>query len=112
MKFSISRTYHSDTGKGGRDGKLDIAIGRQVVIKGGMDEWNNALRTAIELKAPLIVRTSYRHEKAPGAWYIKGLEPLKGWKTISPTTDIIEKKLTENEKKGLYSSVQAWVLRY
>ena len=30
------------------------------------------LQKAVQLKAPLIVKTSYVNDERPGAWYIKG----------------------------------------
>ena len=45
------------------------------------------LQKAFDLKAPLIVKTSYVNDTKPGAWYIKGYHNNVGHKEIRETIE-------------------------
>ena len=63
------------------------------------------LKKAIELKAPLISKTSYISAKRPGAWYIKGYKNNSSYNELKT---IIE----DNLEKNKFSRRLCYLIKY
>lgn len=63
------------------------------------------LKKAIELKAFLIVKTSYINSNKPGSWYLKGFNKNYNY-------DEIKLKIEENVKKDKYKKRVCYLIKY
>ena len=68
-------------------------------------QWEEVFEKAIQLGAPLIVRTSYKDEKNPGAWYIK-------WHKHQATFEEVRTMVEENFKNGKHSKRRCYLINY
>lgn len=64
------------------------------------------LAKAVELKATIIIKTSYVSESRPGAWYIKGY--AKGYNNY----DEIKTKIEENVRIGKHQRRECYLIKY
>ena len=87
--------YESDSGTGDLSGKRRS---RNIPFE-------SILQEAIDLKAHMIVKTSYVNEKRPGAWYIKGYSKHCSYEKIKT-------KIEDNLKNGKLSKRKCWLIRY
>jgi uncharacterized membrane protein len=62
------------------------------------------LNIAYENKAPLIVKTSYKSEAKPGAWYIKGNE--------DSNYENIKNRIEENILNGNHTKRECYLIKY
>lgn len=62
------------------------------------------LDIAYEIKAPLIVKTSYVSEAKPGAWYIKG--------NIESNYEEIKNQIEENIRNGKHTRRNCYLIKY
>jgi hypothetical protein len=67
--------------------------------------FNEILQKAIELKACLIVKTSYINNDKPGAWYIKGYNKHYTYKEI-------KSKIEENVKNKKHTRRECYLINY
>jgi hypothetical protein len=68
-------------------------------------EFIDILKKAFELKAPLIVKTSYISDKRPGAWYIKGYKNNVSYEDIKNTIE-------ENVKNKKFQKRLCYIIKY
>lgn len=95
------KEYQSDTGN--RDSGKELQLPNYVQL-------HEVLKKAVELRALLIVKTSYMSVKRPGAWYIKWIGRGAGKDQISGNT--IEKIVLDNLRNGKFSKRQCFVIKY
>ena len=94
--------YKSDSGS--RDLGIEKSFSRDI-------PFHEILRIANELKAPLIVKTSYVNEKKPGAWYVKGyIMPRKGVQLF--TYDEIKNKILLNVELKKHTRRECYLIKY
>ena len=63
------------------------------------------LQKAVQLKAPLIVKTSYVNHERPGAWYVKGHRSNLSYEDIRTTIE-------ENVKTNTHSKRVCYLIKY
>jgi len=63
------------------------------------------LQKAVQLKAQLIVKTSYVNEARPGAWYIKGHQSNLSYEDIRAMIE-------ENVKTNTHSKRVCYLIKY
>ena len=63
------------------------------------------LQKAIQLKAPLIVKTSYVNEEHPGAWYVKG-------HTSNLSYQDIRSMIEQNVETNTHSKRVCYLIKY
>jgi hypothetical protein len=88
--------YNSDTGN--RD------LARELIYKNDTP-FIELLQKANELKACLIVKTSYINENKKGSWYIKG-------SNSHYTYDEIKLKIEDNVKNKKYTKRICYLIKY
>jgi hypothetical protein len=88
--------YHSDSGD--RDLTTAKTYNKDI-------PFIEILKKANELKAPLIVKTSYVSDDKPGAWYIKGANSQF-------TYEEIKSKIEENVKNKKYKKRICYLIQY
>jgi hypothetical protein len=66
---------------------------------------NDILRIAIEMRAPLVSKTSYVSEEKPGAWYIKGWQQKVSY-------DEIKRRIEENVELGKHTKRICYLIKY
>ena len=89
-------TYNSDSGT--RDLSTEKSYDKDI-------PFIEILKIANELKAPLIVKTSYINDDKPGAWYIKGYNNKF-------TYDEIKSKIEENVENRKYNKRICYLIKY
>jgi len=63
------------------------------------------LQKAVQLKAPLIVKTSYMNDTHPGAWYIKGHHSNFSYEDIRTMIE-------QNVQTNTYSKRVCYLIKY
>ena len=71
--------------------------------------FSEILKKARELKAFLIVKTSYINDDKPGAWYIKGYN--KGYNN-DYTYEEIKSRIEENVRNNKYTRRTCYLIKY
>ena len=92
----VTGYYKTDTGR--RDLGTEKMISLDV-------EWIDVVKQAIDLKAHLVVKSSYVSENRPGHWYIKGFKNKK-------TYDEIKAILDNNQLNGKCSTRESWLIKH
>ena len=87
--------YNSDSGN--RDSSSEITYNKDT-------PFIEILQKASELKATLIVKTSFVNSDRPGAWYIKGYNNC--------TYDEIKSQIEENIKNKKYTKRICYLINY
>ena len=95
--------YNTDISNWGEDDNLKL---KGVKICDNTNTFKDILDIAFALKAPIIIKTSYKSEKKPGAWYIKGT------KNTEISYDTIKLKCEENHNIKKYCSRDCWLIKY
>jgi hypothetical protein len=90
------KSYQTDSGH--KD------LGEETVITGDTD-FSVVLKRAIDLKAFIIVKSSYVCETRPGQYYIKG---YKTQKTYNDVKELLEQNILDNK----FTKVKTWLIEY
>jgi hypothetical protein len=88
-------TYKSDSGSRDLEEK---SFSRDI-------QFIEILKKAIELKAPLISKTSYFSEKKPGAWYIKGYKNNVSY-------DELKRIIEDNVENNKFPRRMCYLIKY
>jgi hypothetical protein len=67
--------------------------------------YKEILDIAYGLKAPIIIKTSYKSNEKPGSWYIKGIN-------TDISYDIIKAKCEENSNNNKYKKRDCYLIKY
>ena len=98
MDFKTTiHSYKSDSGN--RDLSTSMRLDKNIL-------YEDILMKAKELKALLIVRTSYVNEQKPGAWYIKG------YNGRHPSYEEIKLKIEQNVTNKKYKKRECYLIEY
>ena len=88
--------YNTDTGN--RDLGTEITISKDTCF-------SDILKTAIQLNAYLIVKSSYVSESKPGKYYIKGYTDQKTYLEIK---ELLDKNILDNK----FTKRKSWLIKY
>jgi hypothetical protein len=87
--------YNSDTGN--RDMREESYDKNMPFIQ--------VLQKAVELKAPLIVKTAYVNDERPGAWYVKGHRSNYSYEDIRTMIE-------QNVQNNIHSKRVCYLIKY
>jgi len=93
--------YNSDSGN--RDLSTEKRYNKDIPFE-------EIYKLAKELKAPLIVKTSYVNEKKPGAWYIKGFANKQG--ISKKSYEEIKFMIEDNKKNKKHTKRTCYLIKY